>query len=186
MHTPFPIPGGWSAQGVQLAGRQFELLLPANPDQVLTEQLESEADGRQEAADPYWAALWSSATPTAEFVLGHAWPAETRAIELGCGVGLVGLAAAAVGVDIVLSDYVAEALQIAGENLRRNGLQAGSLLLDWSQAVPPAHQHLYSAVLASDVLYSRDNHVPLLSTIDQLLGAPRHLLDRRPGTLQLA
>ncbi len=109
----FDVPGGWALRAITLAGRSFELILPADPDSVLESQLAAdrsqagedrpaEADGA--TVDPYWAALWSAAIPTAEAVLRADWRCAERVLELGCGVGLVGLAALACGLQVTFSD----------------------------------------------------------------------------------
>jgi predicted nicotinamide N-methyase len=169
---PFEVPGGWTQRTLELESHRFELLLPADPDQVLEQQLELEA-GRVAGSgpgslDPYWAALWSSATPTAEAVLREAWSRGAAAIELGCGMGLVGLAAMAAGLQVTFTDHVHEAVQLALENARRNGFcHARGQQLDWH--APASGGQAYPLILASDVLYSRGNHLPLLDTIDRLL-----------------
>ena len=92
----FEIPGGWKDCQLDFAGVQLRLTIPADPADVLDcEVVALQARGAAEGAeppDPYWATLWSAATPTAEAVLQAHWPPDTSVLELGCGVGLVGLA----------------------------------------------------------------------------------------------
>jgi ETFB lysine methyltransferase len=169
----FDIPGGWRECELDIRGVRLRLTIPADPNRVLDAQVEAmqagNADTDAELPDPYWAALWSAATPTAEAVMEAAWPPGTRILELGCGVGLAGLAALARGWRVTFSDYTSQALRMALHNARQNGyLQAKSLVLDWHN--PPAAS--YDVILASDVLYQRQSHAPLLHAIDRLL-APR-------------
>ena len=90
----FEIPGGWKDSTVDVGGVPLRLTIPADPDRVLDcarGRLDRQRIcGRRELPDPYWAALWSAATPTAEAVLRADWPPGTTVLELGCGVGLVG------------------------------------------------------------------------------------------------
>lgn len=170
--TPFDVPGGWSRRLLRLGEHSFDLLLPTDPDYVLETQLENERrEGPQAAQDPYWAALWSSATPTAEMVLEEPWRGGERALELGCGAGLVGLAALARGLDVTFSDHEPCAVELALINACRNGwTHAQATQLDWK--APRADlSHRYDVLLASDVLYHRANHLPLLESIDRLLAA---------------
>lgn len=170
--TPFDVPGGWSMRMVDLAGRRFELLLPADPDRVLETQIEIEQQdvADQQAADPYWAALWSSASPTAEAVLAADWTPRQAVLELGCGIGVVGLAALARGLCVTFSDHVAQAIDLALVNARRNGFhEARGVALDWHHPSLASSDERYSIILASDVLYNRANHLPLLNTIDRFL-----------------
>src|SRR5271167_3007551 len=42
---------------------------------------------------PYWADLWPAARMLAKAVLAESWPAGIAALEVGCGLGLPGIAA---------------------------------------------------------------------------------------------
>ncbi len=157
------IPGGWAEQEITVADRTFRLLLPARPNDFL-EQLDSVDEATHET-DPYWAELWPAASTMARSILQQPWPADT-AIELGCGVGLVGLAALCAGLDVTFTDHVALAVATAVENARRNGfVNARGDLLDWWSP----HGVRASWLFGSDLLYDRLLHAPLLATIDRLL-----------------
>ena len=94
------------------------------------------------------------------------WPPGTTVLELGCGVGLVGLAALVRGWHVTFSDYTPQAIRVALENARQNGFrQAQSLLIDWHD--PPSAS--YGVILASDVLYQRASHAPFLRAIERLM-----------------
>ena len=161
--TSKSIPGGWREQRVTVGTRIFELVVPADPDEFLN-QLEV-ANGEHEV-DPYWAALWPTASIMAALVRNHDWPPRIEVLELGCGSGLVGLAALAAGLQVTFSDFVPTAVELALENARRNGLtRARGRILDWNDA-----PHLqFPLVLGSDLVYDTDHHSALLNTIDNTL-----------------
>ena len=139
-------------------------MLPAQPDELL-EQLEQTAAAAQEA-DPYWAEFWPASRSMAQLVHASSWTPHVRAIELGCGIGVVGLAALLGGLDVTFSDRVELAVATAVENAHRNGFpNARGSVLDWSR---PSQQQ-YPIIFASDVLYDRDIHAPLLTTIQAVL-----------------
>lgn len=164
--TQQAIPGGWSERELSLGDRSVCILLPAVPDEFLDDLESSTADSQTN--DPYWAELWPASLPMAQLVRDAKFPAGTRAIELGCGVGLVGLAGLLAGLDVTFTDHVDLAVDTAVENARRNGFPtATGLVLDWTQ--PRKDQ--YPLVLASDVLYDRELHEPFLHTVDVLLSA---------------
>lgn len=92
-------------------------------------------------------------------------PSAPRALELGAGTGLVGLAAAAVyGIPVMLTDLPEIVL-----NLQRNvdanaGIAAGSgclnvKVLDWREIPEPLPQEgdKFDLVLAADPLYSKEH-----------------------------
>ena len=171
---PFDIPGGWMRRTVSIVDGSFDLVLPADPDCVLETLLDAAEsqgdDGAGVEPDPYWATLWSSATPTAEAVLLEDWRGDESVLEIGCGMGLVGLAALARGLQVTFSDYVPHAVQMALQNACRNGYPAArGLLLDWNRPSDALANRRYSVILASDILYNCENHLAILNTIEQAL-----------------
>ena len=168
------VPGGWAerAVGVPVSGggtRAIRLHLPADPDAVLEEPglLERcEADG----SDPYWCTLWpvsvtlagrALADPPASVGSGNA----ARVLELGCGAGLAGLAAASAGCDVTATDNQPRAVALAAANAALNGLPMTCGLLDWRD--PPDAR--WDAVLGADLLYQPDLHAPLLDCLARVL-----------------
>jgi predicted nicotinamide N-methyase len=137
--------------------------MPADPDQLL----EKLAEDEDPTAPPvYWAALWSAALPTAAAVLRNTWPPGQPALELGCGIGLVGLAGLAAGLQVTFADAIPTAVQLALENAQQNGFpQAGSMCFDWH--APPTAE--FPVILASDVLYDRSDHLPLVTLLRRCL-----------------
>lgn len=160
------IPGGWSERTVVVGPHAFKLLLPAEPDAFL-EQLEDPATTDQpHLADPYWAKLWPAAINLAATVVRRPFSPGTRILELGCGSGLVGLAALASGCDVTFSDYVPKAVELALENAARNRYPSGrGLVLDWRD--PPSAQ--WPVILAADVTYDRTHIDLLLNVLDRML-----------------
>jgi predicted nicotinamide N-methyase len=177
------IPGGWSERTVVVGPHSFTLLLPAEPDAFLERLEDPLATSQPHFADPYWAKLWPAAINLAAVVIrrlsaleSRLQPASgprppeggtpTRVLELGCGSGLVGLAALACGLEVTFSDYVPKAVELALENAARNGYPHGrGLVLDWRDP-PPGDWPL---ILAADVTYDRTHIEPLLKTLDLML-----------------
>ena len=152
-------------QSHSIAGRSIELVLPADPEQGLQEALAAEAAGTV-GCDPYWGLLWPAAAQTAELILNHHWPVRLRAMELGCGVGLTGIAALLAGHEVTFSDHAPSAVKIAQENAGRNGFDdVPGLVFEWQE--PPERQ--FDFLFASDVLYESAGHAPLLLTLCAML-----------------
>ncbi len=162
--TSNDIPGGWAERELVLRDRRLHLVLPAQPSEFL-DRLDDDTQGIVEL-DPFWAELWPTSLRLAELVCERDWPANTKAIELGCGVGVVGIAALIAGLDVAFTDCVELAVETAVENAHRNGLtHASGFRLDWRQ---PTNRKA-SLLLASDVLYDCELHEPLLNTINAML-----------------
>lgn len=91
---------------------------------------------------------------------------QTRTLELGCGLGLVGIAALAAGLDVTLSDYQPLALEMAATSAIDSGLPAPrTMVIDWNS--PPAET--YPLLLGCEILYDPSLHSILAQTIRQIL-----------------
>lgn len=144
-----------------VAGESFDLIWHADMDALLDDPRTHERF-RQDEYMPYWAVPWPSATLLADCVLRE-HRGSGRAIELGCGVGVVSLAAARAGWTVLATDYDADSLKFVEENARRNAVVlAGAALLDWRK---PFDEGPFELVLASDVLYERRNVEPVAQWI---------------------
>jgi predicted nicotinamide N-methyase len=141
---------------VRVGEVELSLLRPLSPDALLDE----EAFARNEFL-PYWAELWPAAS-----ALAAALPdmAGLRVVELGCGLGLPSLVAAAGGAEVTASDWAEEAVELLRENAARNGLVLRVEVRDWREPWPER----FDVALAADVLYERRNVEPLLARVGEL------------------
>lgn len=161
---------------LDVADTQIQLLAPFDPDALLDDPL---VEQRYKADNylPYWPIIWPSGLMLAERILREstrppALPADAatppRCIDLGCGLGVTGIAAGKRGWHVTFTDYDPEAVEFAGHNALRNGVPADRIRtvhMDWRQ--PLSEQ--FPWVLASDVLYERRLHPLLLHAIQALL-----------------
>ncbi len=157
------IPGGWDVRRFETGRHAFRLTVPAVPDAFLDDPAVLEANRRDDYM-PYWGYLWPAAAPMAAAVLGGDWP-PGDALEIGCGIGLIGLAALARGLRVTLSDYDPTSVALARHNARQNGFDSEGLVLDWRR--PGARR--FGLILGSDVTYERRNHGPILDVLDAML-----------------
>lgn len=131
---------------VQLGGRTIELLSPANADDLI-----SEDDYVKDERLPYWADLWPSAQVLAGEVRTMRLTGQ-RVLELGCGLGLVAVAAALAGGDVTATDYYDDAVLFATLNVAEATRQTiAARMVDWTAM--PADLGRFDVVLTSDVLY---------------------------------
>jgi predicted nicotinamide N-methyase len=123
---------------------------------------------------PYWTDLWPASRMLAKAILREPWESAAEALEVGCGLGLPGVAALARGLRVTFSDYDPAALEFAAHNARLNGFpDFRTLRLDWRS--PPTALRV-PVVLASDLIYE-------LGNVEPLVGLIRHVL--LPGGLCL-
>lgn len=122
------------------------------------------------AADlPYWSELWESGVALAGLV--WRWRgalAGQRAVELGCGLGLVSVVAVLAGLRIVATDKEPEALAFTRcTACRVLGRPLPVRLLDWRQ--PPAGVGPFDLALGADVAYEPGQIQPLLEVCSVLV-----------------
>jgi len=159
------VPGGWAERQWTIGGHTFRLVLPASPDAFLDDAEVHQAFDRDEYM-PYWAYLWPASLKMVETILRTDWIAGTEVLELGAGIGLVGLAGLARGLNVTFSDYEPKAVDLALYNARRAGYSQGAgLVLDWRN--PPARQ--FPILWGCELLYEDRNHEPLLELTRQML-----------------
>jgi len=109
---------------------------------------------------PYWALPWIGARAIAARLLSAPPAPMVRALEIGCGLGLAGLAAGLGGASVVLTDYVAEALAFARANAELHGLASFE-----TRIVDFTRDHLdarFDLVIAADVVYEPKSYEPLV------------------------
>jgi predicted nicotinamide N-methyase len=148
---------------ISVGGVTLTLQRPAVPDALLDE----EAFARDEFL-PYWAELWPAAG-----ALASALPealAGLRVVELGCGLGVPSLVAAARGAVVTATDWAEDAVALLAQNAAANGLEVLAEVRDWRDP----WEGEFDLALAADVLYEERNVEPLLARLRQL--APEALV----------
>jgi predicted nicotinamide N-methyase len=116
---------------------------------------------------PYWAELWPSGVALAETVAELDLRGK-RVVELGCGLALPSIVAALAGAEALATDWAPEALTLARENGARNGVDIGTLELDWAHPESLLARAPFDLILCSDVLYEPRNVDALVELLPQL------------------
>jgi predicted nicotinamide N-methyase len=141
---------------------ELSLRRPRSPEALIDETAFA-----QDEFLPYWAELWPASR-----ALAAALPevAGLRVVELGCGLGVPSLVAAAHGATVTATDWAPDAIDLLRENAERNGLELQAEVRDWREP----WDERFDLVLAADVLYERRNVEPLLERLGEL--APKALV----------
>jgi predicted nicotinamide N-methyase len=109
-------------------------------------------------------------------------------MDLGCGLGLTGVAAARRGAAVSMVDYDADALLFARFNVLQNLSPPAAdrvtlALVDWRNEWG---REMMDLVIGSDVVYERQQLVPLLRFLHQVVGPAGEAIlaepDREIGT----
>jgi predicted nicotinamide N-methyase len=163
---------------VAVIGGDVTLETPRSADELINE-IDFERDERL----PYWADVWPSSIALSGVVSALNGNGN-RALELGCGLGLVTIAALRAGFDVLATDYYEDALLFA----RRNGLSAAgreprTRHVDWRAF--PDDLGRFDLVLASDVLYEREYATLVADAIVASLAPGGVALVADPGRVAL-
>lgn len=152
-----------------IATHRFRILAVRNPDRLL--EAITPQDFAVDERLPYWSELWTSGIALAEECLIGKPLDSCRVLDLGCGLGLAGIAAAARGAHVLLADYEPDALAFAAWNVRQNLPQEAQQrvalrVTDWRS---PGSMGSFDRVLGADIVYERRHFVPLLDMLDTCL-----------------
>lgn len=116
---------------------------------------------------PYWAMVWEASLVLADFLVTQEPVPDREILELGAGLGFVGLFAAARGHRVTLTDNHPDALAFARLNVNANNLtQATVQFLDWHH---PELSHPYDWLVGSDLLYEPKNYARLAEVCNRFL-----------------
>jgi len=147
----------------------FRIDRPADSDKLLDHPWVRSAYAADEYV-PYWAQLWPAARMLAKVVVREKWeayPQPVRVLEVGCGLGLAGIAGLARGLQVTFSDVDETALAFAAANARLNGFtEFQTRPLDFR--CPPADVK-YPVVIGSDLMYEERLVDPLVGLLRAVL-----------------
>ena len=160
----------------------------ADPNRVLDE-VAAEEDRRERTTGlrhaeplhlPYWAELWDSGGGVATH-LATRLPIDLTGrsvLDLGCGQGLLGCVAAALGARVTFADLEAAALLFARLNAVPFGRRTVARRTDW------ARDHLgrrFDLIVGADILYDRKQWTDLERFWREHLGDGGRVLLGEPG-----
>lgn len=161
----------------------FRIDRPADGDKLLDHPWCRSAYAADEYV-PYWPTLWPSARMLAKAVLREPWetypspPNESgnacsavspvRVLEVGCGLGLAGVACLARGLHVTFSDVDETALTFASANARLNGYPDGFRTMPLDFRDPPDDVK-YPVVIGSDLMYEERLVGPLVRLLEAVL-----------------
>jgi predicted nicotinamide N-methyase len=157
IHRRFPT----VTEAVQFGPARFDFTRVADPDRVLDEVAEEE-DRRERLGGvrhleplhlPYWAELWDSAGGIGQYLArAETSLAGVRVLDLGCGQGLAGCVAAALGARVLFADLEAPALLFARLNSLPFTPRIGTRRLNWQT---DRLDQSFDLILGADILYER-------------------------------
>ncbi len=119
---------------------------------------------------PLWSKIWEASIVLANHISAMPVDPQRHLLEIGCGVGVVGVVAAFYGHRVTMTEYNLDSLNFARANAQVNRT-AESLLpqiveLDWTK---PALEGRFNVILGSEVVYKEEYFEPLLGLFKRYL-----------------
>jgi predicted nicotinamide N-methyase len=147
---------------VVVHGRTYRLLVPRRLEPFLDPQDELQRF-------PLWAKLWPASVVLAEWVARRRPDADKTMLEIGAGLGLTSIVAAACGHRIILSEINPDALRFARASAALNRCpDFNAIALDWNH---PEAVGRFDCVIGSEVAY-RPADIPVLLKLFQTCLTP--------------
>jgi predicted nicotinamide N-methyase len=109
---------------------------------------------------PLWIKIWEASFVLAEYLARLEANVGKRFLEIGCGLGVVGIVASAFGHHVTMTEYNQDALNFARANALLN--EASNLeirALDWYN---PDIEGSFDYIVGSEILYREGNFQPIL------------------------
>ncbi len=132
-----------------IAGRRVPWARVKNPNQLLENAL-TRKDRSPDELDPFWAATWRAAIGL-DVCLSQKDIRDVNVLELGCGSGRAGIAAAIQGARVTLTDTSSEALLVARLNAWPVRDRAGVRRLNWRDETLATGP--FPIIIGSDIVY---------------------------------
>jgi predicted nicotinamide N-methyase len=151
-----------ASTAMEFGGLTIDFVHIADPNRVLNEMAGREdrrekKDGRrledEELHLPYWAELWDSSLALCDQVSEERESLRGKnVLDLGCGMGLVGTVAAAVGARVMLADLESDALLLARLNAMQFDGQVRAVRLNWRL---DRLDQRFDWIIGADIIYER-------------------------------
>jgi 2-polyprenyl-3-methyl-5-hydroxy-6-metoxy-1,4-benzoquinol methylase len=140
--------------------RRFDFFTPASLDPFI--------DSRNLFHDfPLWVKIWEASIVLADYLARLEVDPSKAFLEIGCGIGLVGIVASAFGHRVTMTEYNDDAISFARANARLNGLTKPIIKkMDWHE---PEIRETFDFIVASEVYYHERDFDPLSKLFPQAL-----------------
>ncbi len=117
---------------------------------------------------PLWAKIWKASVVLADYLAAREADTSRRFLEIGCGLGVVGIVAASFGHRVTMTEYDQNALDFARANAELNGVEKALeiVALDWND---PQMEGVFDCIVGSEVIYSERDYQPIQRLLNTYL-----------------
>lgn len=172
--THYPI----AEHRLNLPHGKMDIAIVNEPDDLLEKLSREDAEGR--LILPYWSYLWPASIGLAEHLSALDGLDDQAALEMGCGLGVAGIAACQLGARLLFIDYERDALLFSAYNALQNGIAACAafLQMDWNY---PCLNRQFPLILGADVIFEEMNWHPILIFLRRYLTATGEAIFSEPN-----
>jgi EEF1A lysine methyltransferase 3 len=150
---------------VKIGEKVLQIVQLKDYEEFIINQIEQHDLNVTEA--PFWAKLWEASFVLAYFLGKQPVKAGGHMLEIGSGIGIVGVYAALCGHRVTITDINEDALLFAKANAMLNGLSESMVRrLDWSD---PAETAQYDTIVGSEIVYDRRSYPALVDFMHRSL-----------------
>jgi predicted nicotinamide N-methyase len=185
MHPPVPqaivTRFGTVTEEIPCGSRSW-VLLAVDDTNRLVDAITPEEFARDERL-PYWAELWTSSIALARTLRERTDLEGRTVLDLGCGLGLTGIAAAQAGARVTMTDYDVDALLFSRWNIDANLTEVERRrtmvrYLDWRDVCDIG---FFDVITGADIIYDRAFFPLLLGLFRRHLHPGGEVLLTEPG-----
>ena len=142
------------SRDLTIHGRKFSFVVPKRIDAFI--DFDNIVNGF-----PLWAKIWEPSWILAGYVAKYPPSRFNKILEIGSGIGVVGIVAASFGHDVTLTEYDENALQFASANAELNNCPDVKICrLDWHR---PEIKGRFDTIMGSEVMFHERDIDPLLN-----------------------
>ncbi len=150
-----------STSPIRIGEKTLELLTVKDIEPFL-KAIEEKNDATL-ASFPYWVKIWEAAIVLASYLAEQNLDWDSTVIELGAGMGIVGLFLAASGHPVTLTDYDDDALSLLKKNAVANRLDSAAVKkLDWNDFEAPGQ---FDIVCGAELVYRQADIKPAMDAV---------------------
>jgi len=156
---------------LRIGDRTLKILQLKDFEAYLEELIEGKGAGIGDL--PYWAKVWDASILLAYFLGRQPVAVGRQILEIGAGIGVVGIYAALCGHRVTISDIDDDALLFARANVLLNDLTGVEVKkIDWNT---PELGRSYDVIAGSEVVYQRETYPALVNFLRRAL-APEGMI----------
>ncbi|MDG1958685.1 MAG: methyltransferase [Candidatus Binatia bacterium] len=146
-------------QSLNFGGRDVELAMIPDLEQYLDrERLLSDSNYEP----PYWSLVWSGAQLFLPGFFSRHGMADVDLLDVGCGLGVVGVAAAVAGARVTAIDREVMPLEFLARSCSRNDVEVETHAIELAAFAP---ERTFDHVIGAELLYERDSFPQLAADL---------------------